>query len=351
MDVEPDMARAMKTFRKVPRYGHAVGRVMVHEAALLDWQRIVRLLESDFDECLDILRETEYGPYLEDATVSRDVEAGLQSFLVDQYKFLDDICAGTYVARFLHLKYDFHNLKVLFKEKYFADSTEEMLSRLGELDVEVLGSAIDTGQVGYLPRYWDGVVEEVRAAMEADGDDPGTVDAVADRLYLERRLELARMEKSRFLISYARAAIDVANLRIFLRGRGLDKDQGYYRLALAGGGRLEQSRLLDLSGDSYERLAAKLLSTRYGRMLEEVLRTEEKGVRLTSLDRYSDEYLLEKLGAMNRIRVGPERIVNYILTRENEVVLIRILLQGKLHQLTPAAIEKVINPAYLAERG
>lgn len=351
MDVEPDMARAMKTFRKVPRYGHAVGRIMVHEAALLDWQRIVRLLESGFSECLEILRETEYGPYLEDAVVSGDVEEGLQRFLVGQYSFLDDICAGTYVARFLHLKYDFHNLKVIFKEKYFGDSTEDMLWVLGSLDVEVLEAAINSGQVGHLPRYWDGVVEEVRAAVEADEEDPGTVDAVADRLYLERRLELARMEKSRFLISHARAAIDVANLRILLRGRRLDKEQGYYRLALANGGRLERIMLLDLSGDAHERLAARLISTRYGRMLEEVLHTEDKEVRLTSLDRHSDEYLLEKLGAMDRIRVGPERIVRYILTRENEVVLIRIILQGKLHRLTPAAIEEVINPKYLAERG
>ncbi|MCG2795896.1 MAG: V-type ATPase subunit, partial [Actinomycetia bacterium] len=297
MDVEPDMARAMKTFRKVPRYGHAVGRIMVHEAALLDWQRIVRLLESGFSECLEILRETEYGPYLEDAVVSEDVEEGLQRFLVGQYSFLDDICAGTYVARFLHLKYDFHNLKVIFKEKCFGDSTEDMLSVLGSLDVEVLEAAINSGQVGHLPRYWDGVVEEVRAAVEADEEDPGTVDAVADQLYLERRLELARMEKSRFLISYARAAIDVANLRILLRGRRLDKEQGYYRLALANGGRLERIMLLDLSGDAHERLVARLISTRYGRMLEEVLHTEDKEVRLTSLDRHSDEYLLEKLGA------------------------------------------------------
>lgn len=350
MDVEPDMARAMKTFRKVPRYGHAVGRIMVHEAALLDWQRIVRMLESGFSECLEILRETEYGPYLEDALVSSDIEDGLQRFLVEQYAFLDDICAGTQVARFLHLKYDFHNLKVIFKQKYFGDSSGRMFSDLGGLDVAVLEQAIKGGQVGHLTRYWDTVVEEVGAAV-AEEEDPGTVDAVADRLYQERRLAVARMEKSRFLISYARASVDVVNLKVLLRGRRLDKDREYYGMALADGGRLDLSLLLDLSGDSYERLAARLVSTRYGRMLEQVIHTEDREVRLTSLDRYSDEYLLEKLGAMDRIRVGPERIVRYILTRENEVVLIRILLQGKLHRLTPEAIEQVINPAYLAERG
>lgn len=342
MEVQADMTRALKTFRKVPRYGHAVGRIMVREAALLDWQRTERLVGSDYDDCLEVLRETSFGPYMEDATVSDEIERGLQRFLVDEYDFIDEICRGSNVAEFLHVKYDFHNLRVILKRKYFDGSAERMLSELGQLDVDAMAESADRRQYGELPVYWENLIERLKGELEEGAEDPGFIDTIIDRSYLERRLELARAEKTRFLVNYARAAIDVANLGVILRGREFGKDREYYQQALAEGGRLDKSRLVDLSGDPFDRMAGKLLSTQYGDMLEEALKSEEKGVRLTSLDRHSDEYLLEKLGTLGRIRVGPERIVRYMLTRENEVVLLRILLMGKLHKLSAAAIEERI---------
>lgn len=348
MEVEPEMTRALKTFRRVPRYGHAVGRIMVHESALLNWQRIERMLESDFSGCLGVLQETDYGPYLEGVTVSQEVEDGLQKFLADEYLFLDDIAGGTPVAEMMHIKYDFHNLKVIFQRKYFGESDEEMLSGLGSIDVARAESSVDTPRSGNLSPYWENTIEKIKDTLQRGEIEPSRIDTVADRMYLERRLELARVSGSRFLVNYARAAIDVANLRILLRAREFDKDRDYYTEALADGGRLLKINLIELSGETYDRLAAKLLASRYGRMLDEVLSLEEKRPRLTSLDRSSDEYLLEKLASVSRVSVGPERIVRYIVTRENEVVLIRVILMGKLHGLTPAAIEARLSPAYLS---
>lgn len=349
MDVEPDMTRAMKTFRRVPKYGHAVGRIMVRESALLNWQRFERLIESDYEECLGILQETDYGPFLEEATVSEEVESGLQRFLEEQYLFIDDICGGTPIADFLHVKYDFHNLKVIFKEKYFGNSAEGMISGLGGQDVERLRGSVEASRSGNLAEYWELLIDRMRGEMEKDGAEPSTVDVLAERSYLERRLELAGQTKSRLMVNFARACVDVANLRIILRGRELEKGREYYELAMAEGGRLKKRDLLDISGETFDRLTAQLMSSKYGRMLDEVLGTEDRKARLTSLDRASDEYLLEKLGSLTRISVGPERIVKYMITREDEVVLLRVILMGKLHRLTAAAIEKRLSQAYMRQ--
>jgi V/A-type H+/Na+-transporting ATPase subunit C len=345
---DPDMSRAMKTFRKVPRYGQAVGRVMVKEGALLNRQRVTRLVESDYDEAMAVLQETEYGPYLEGRMVSREIDEGLEEFLSDQYDFLDEVCGGTLVAQYLRLKYDFHNMKVVLKEKYFGSGLEPVFSRLGGLDVEQLRLQAES-RTGEVPGYWRKLMDTINRKMEGREDDPGWLDALADRRYLERRLELARMERSKFLVDYTRATVDVANIRVLLRGKNLDKPSEYYRAALAEGGRIEKRRMVDVAGDPHERMSSRLLSTRYGRMLEQVLEGGDGGVRLTTLDRQSDEYLLEKLAGLARIKIGPERIVRYILSRENEVVLVRVTMMGKIHNLTPEQIEKVINPAYMGE--
>ena len=346
MDVEPDMAKAMKSFMRVPRYGQAVGRVMVREARVLNWQRIERVIEADYEGAVNVLLETDFGPYLERAGVAREIEEGLRDFLRDQYAFLDQVCAGTRVAEFMHLKYDFHNMKVLLKQMFFGASEDKMLSGLGSIDTGRMAGSLEQKRSGNLPPYWEDLLERLKGRV-AKGGGPQKVDTLADREFLERRLWIARAEKSKFLVDFSRAAIDVANLRLLLRARELDKSASYFEEALAEGGRLPRRDMLDLAGQPTDRLSARLLVGRYGRMLEAVFGGDEKRVRLTSLDRDSDEYLLEKIARMKRISIGPERIVSYMIKRENEATLLRIILMGKLHGLSARAIEKRVSPIYL----
>ena len=346
MDIEPEMTRAMKTFRRVARYGTAVGRIMVREAGLFNWQRVERLIEADFHDALRILLETRYGKYLEGVTVSKEIEDGLQRFMADEYRFLDEVCAGTLVAEFMHAKYDFHNLKVALKRLYFGGEEEEMISRLGSIDPGDLELSVEKQRSGFLPGYMERAIERTRASRERLGDDPQILDTAIERLFLERRLELARREKSRFLVSFARAAIDVVNLKLLLRGRGVGKGRDYFVEALCEGGRLGKTLLLELAGESPERLNAKLLATQYGRMLDKVLEAGEGSAGLSSLDRASDEFLVEKLGSSRRIAVGPERIVTYMMALENEVAVLRIVLMGKLHGVSSVTLEARLSPVY-----
>ncbi len=344
MEVDPYMTRAMKTFFKVPRYGTACGRVMMKEATLLNWQRVERILESGFDEALGVLLETESGKYLAGAKVAADVENGLMNFLIEEYRFLDEICSGTLVSAFLHLKYDFHNMKVLFKEEITGMAHDEgiLLGELGTVDTEEMRLSVSRHRRGYLPALLEESIETIRTGLDKRGNDPQMVDTIADRLFLEARLKLAVLEKSRFLVNFATSALDLANLKVLLRGVALGKERSFYEEAFATGGKIPRHTLMELSSESPERISARLLTTRYGRMLSPVLDVADKRVRLTTLDKQSDEYIMEQCARMSRVAIGPERIVRYILRRENEVVLLRIILMGKLHGLTPEAIEERI---------
>jgi V/A-type H+/Na+-transporting ATPase subunit C len=344
MDIEPDMTRAMKTFNRVPRYGTAVGRIMMHEATLLNWQRIERLIESGFADCITVLLDTEYGPFLEGATVAAEVERALMSFLVAQYELLDSICVGTYVPDFMHLKYDFHNIKVLVKLGRGETRVEGLLSGLGSLDTDRLAHSVQGGG-GNLGAFWEGLIAGLKREIDLF-EGPEAVDTVADRVFLERRLAIAQKEKSRLLVDFSRAAIDVANLKILLRGRVLGKHAEYYSAALASGGRLDRGELAGLAGDPQDRFSARLLATKYYRMLEDMLHSEDRTVRLTSLDRDTDGFLLEKLAGMRRMALGPERIVRYMLMRENEVTLLRVVLMGKLHGVSAPVIERRLSSTY-----
>jgi V/A-type H+-transporting ATPase subunit C len=333
------MVAFVKSFSKAGKYGHAVGRIMVQEASLLTWQQVHRLIESDFEEALAVTQETVYGPYLEGAILPEEIGSGLMRFLIDEYRFIDEVCAGTLAAEFMHTKYDFHNLRVLLKQHYFDDSGEDKLfSELGTVDVEELRRCVEV-QSGQVPGYLREVEIEVRRRLERDPADPQLLDTVIDRAFLERRLKVAELEDSGLLIDFSRAAIDVANLRVLLRGFSLGKEREYYDEALAEHGKLPRGDLLDLSGQPYENLAEKLLKSQYGQMLTDVLGRGEEKVRLTSLDKASDDYLLGEMRRFTMVSMGPERVVRFMMTRENEVVMLRIILMGKLHALSPQVIE------------
>jgi V/A-type H+-transporting ATPase subunit C len=341
------MAYSIKSFSKASRYGHAVGRVMVHENTLLTPQLVARMVESDLEEALGVTSETVYGPYLEGASSSKDVEEGLLSFLTDEFRFMDQICAGTLVAKFMHLKYDFHNLKVLLKQKYLGDGGDALLSTLGRIDVAEMRRGLDEGTRGRVPVYlWDAA----RAAVADDQQpDPQRIDTVVDRAFLQRRLEIAKEEGSRLLVKFCRAAVDVANLNVLLRGAELDKTGQFYWEALADGGDLDKVLMLRLSGEPFSVVAEKLLGSRYGKMFSSVLGEAGEKVRLTSLDRASDEFLLEQVSGFSVVSMGPERIVRFMLTRENEVAMLRTILLGKLYNLTPDVIESRLPAAYVKE--
>jgi V/A-type H+-transporting ATPase subunit C len=201
---------------------------------------------------------------------------------------------------------------------------------------------------GLVPRLASGV-KALRSLAERDVPGSATIETVVDRAYLEARLSVARQEKSRPLEDFCRAAIDVGNVMVLLRGPAHMKDTGYYELALAEDGDVPRKRLLALAGASPDEISRRLMGSMYGGIIAGALEAGDELPRLSLLDRASDEYLMERVRKLSRVSVGPERIIKYMTTRETEVTLIRVILVGKLNGLSTGLLEERISLKYLEE--
>ncbi|MDI7251770.1 MAG: V-type ATPase subunit, partial [Actinomycetota bacterium] len=91
----------------------------------------------------------------------------------------------------------------------------------------------------------------------------------------------------------------------------------------------------------------KLEQTRYSSRLLELLGEEEEKPSLSDFDRRSDDYIMDMLRASRRISVGVEPVFAFVRARENEVTMVRMILMGKLHNLAPEAIERMLRKPYL----
>ncbi len=334
--------KSLKVWRDPVRYGYAVGRIKVRELNLLNRQRLGRLIEADFDEALHILEEMDYGEYLKGARVASDVDAGLMRFLQELYILLKEITpAGSHIAEFLLDRYDFHNLKVLLKQRCCGDGKDGLLLNLGTLDPDTLQAALENP--AKLPAHMIGPVFEILTLPEVTSQ---WVDTIVDRYFFEHRLALAHEERSGFMEEFARTSLDLANLKILLRAKNLSKDAGFLWRALADGGRVDKAWLVSLVAMPAEEMLHALGRSKYAAGLLPFLEVEDEQIRLTDYDKRADDLLMAQLHRALQIAVGVEPILGYMRGRENDVTVLRIILMGKLHNLSPEAIERHVRELY-----
>ncbi len=334
--------RRIRPFHDVTRYGYAVGMTRVLETQMLSSQHIERLVDAGYDEALHILDETDIGDYLQEARLTKEVDAGLTAFLRDVYAALAKaLSKDSFLMDFFLCRYDFHNLKALLKAGPEAAKPEGLLRGMGVVGVETLKSGLEDPAA--LPSPYRETLQELAGGW----DTPQQLDTIVDRHFLEYRLFLAKREDSPFMIDFARASIDLANLKLLLRGRILSKDRDFMQGMLAAGGFIDTASLLDLYGDSPEIMMKKLEAIVYYSRLLELVEDEEEIVRLTEFDRRSDDHLMEMVRGTKRISLGAEPIFAYVRARENEALMVRIILEAKLHRISPDAIAKMLRKLYI----
>jgi V/A-type H+-transporting ATPase subunit C len=334
--------KRIRPFHETTRYGFAVGRIRVLETQLLSANRLERLVEADYEGALNILDEVAMGDYLAKAEVAREVDSGLTAFLRDIYASMaESLPRDSCLLDFFLCRYDFHNLKSLLKASLSDREPENLLEGLGLVDIDILRNGIQNPEMLASPYR-----ETVTEVMEREAG-PQEMDTIIDRHYLQYRLYLAAREDSPFILHFARSSIDLANLKTVIRARNLDKSREFMEYALVEGGFISTSYFLDIYGDSPEVMTRELEKTRYNRVLLEIMEESGEITRLTEFDRRSDDYLMDLVRGTKRVSVGVEPIFAYVQARENELMLVRIILMAKLHNISPADIEKMLRKLYI----
>jgi V/A-type H+-transporting ATPase subunit C len=281
------------------------------------------------------------GEYLAGARLARDIDAGLTAFLRQVYDTLAEaLPPGSLVIEFFTCRYDFHNLKALLKARLDGKEPRGLLEGLGTVGPETLRNGMEDPAA--LPSPYREVVEEA-----AGKTTPQDLDTLVEKHYLAYRLYLAEREGSPFIVDFARASIDLANLKLVIRSRLLSKEREFLEEMIVRGGFIQASDLIDLYTDPPEIMAKRLEANRYYSRLLEISESADHVVRLTDFDRKSDDMLMEMVRGMKRVSVGVEPVFAYLRARENEVLMVRMILIAKLHNIPPDAIDKSLRKLYI----
>lgn len=370
------------------RFAHAAARVRVLELRMLDRGRIERLLDAaGVGEILHILAETEYGPAVAALKGGDDYEQVLTGELSRAYAVVGSFSPEPRLLQSWAARHAFHNLKALLKGFFGGQAAEDSaLSALSPVSREqleaVVAEAVDAPQGGRrpvsvpMPRVPSGppqmrvggtVVERVsgpeaepylqRAAAEAaaafrTGGGPEEIDQAVDRVYQEYLLALATGAGAEFLRGWVVHWADLANLRTFCRYALAGREGGSFGRALLPGGLVPVDRLTPAyagaegSQGKLAALAALAASTPYAAVVAEGLRRFEAEGLLHGLERESDLFLLEYLRRAQKTAFGIAPVWAYLMGKEQEVRLLRLILVGKSAGLSREQLRERISDVY-----
>jgi V/A-type H+-transporting ATPase subunit C len=135
------------------KYTYALGVIRAREVRLLTEKKLEELLStSDVGELMSALHDTDYGQFFRNIKKS-EAEKALEDSKIALYNDLEKLIADSDVMRILRAKYDFHNVKVLLKEKISEADFSDKCSTLGSVTVSKIQEIFKEEKYSYLPEY------------------------------------------------------------------------------------------------------------------------------------------------------------------------------------------------------
>ncbi|MBD3181225.1 V-type ATP synthase subunit C [Candidatus Poribacteria bacterium] len=332
-------------------YAYAVGRIRAMETRLLNGTDITRLLEADSAaEVIKILSEGEYEKTMSGISDIMDFETALNQEREYVYNLIDELSLDPQLSQIFRIKWDFHNLKVLLKSNYQDGSvSQDALVESGTIPIEDLKQKIqpdeEAGNVN-LPQYINDALDEAKESYEED-QNPQVIDIVIDRHMHSFMYKSAEDADNNFMTGYLKAIADLTNIKSFIRIKSLDETMRLLDAVLLPHGSLDKQFYIKQFDETVDNFAASLSNTPYAQVVAEGLRSWPEDKSLAVYERLSDEYFMDFIRKAKYMVFGVEPIIGYLLAKEHEMKLIRIIVIGKLNDLPSDAIKERLRKTYV----
>lgn len=330
-----------------PSYAYAAAHAFALENKLLSHDRLERMVDApSAADAYKILVETEYGNGISEIPDFHDYEKLLSEETRKLHELIKSISPTPRITDLFFIKYDFHNLKVLLKARYLNRDQDQLLMEVGTLPIEILKEAVEEREYDSLPSIIGNTVKELDEMMDLKVD-PRNIDLALDRAMYEYIFQECRRCKNTFVMDYFTKQVDLINIRSFIRVRKMDETFGFLKEVLLPHGRLDYGFFEQIMQVPLEALADQFAHTEYAGLVREGVEDFIKTGALTVYERLMDDFLLDYVKSVRWNPTGLEPVIGYLLAKENEIRLIRIVMVGKINNLPAEKIRERLRDVYV----
>ena len=324
-----------------------IPRLRVLETRLLDKAKIDRMIDSNSaDEALKTLRETEYANLMANVKRPEDYEEVLREELKRVYHEMYKMSPSKEVIDIMSIKYDYHNIKVILKGRFLNKDLSDILIQVGRTETAKLKSILDNEELVDLNPIMRNGIEETIVDFNSK-KDPQRIDIILDRYMYEEIKSIAKGLEDEFTSNYIKALIDLTNIKTLLRVKKQNKGREFLLSVVIDGGNIDKDMLLVLLTDSTENIPSKLSHTNYVNILKAGVEDYSKTNSAGLLEKLVDNYIMDMMKDAKMIPFGCEPLLSYIYAKETEIKVIRIIMVGKLNNITAEVIRERLRDVYV----
>ncbi len=328
-------------------YIYSVTRIRALENKLLDKPKIDRMVEAkNPDEVIKVLYETSYAGLISELSDIEDYEIVLSKEIENTYELVRKMAPEPELIDILQLKYDIHNLKVLMKSSFLNEDNDDLLTNAGSIMPAKLKEMVKEKNFVFLDTDIKRGLEEIINNFSID-PDPQIIDLILDRCLYTVLNRIAENCNSDFIKEFVEFQIDLNNIKMLVRVKAMGYGRDFVKKAFISGGRLDYSFFSDSIDEPVETIKDKLLAKEYSNVIADGIDSYIKTKSLMRFEKLSDDFLLDYAKKGKYVAFGIEPIIGYIMAKENEAKIIRIIMVGKINNIDNELIRERLRDVYV----
>ena len=311
------------------RYAFETARVRGIEMHLLSRAILLDMANaSSFAQAADLLSATEY--LLSSTSRARgQMEQLLGERRAAARQLFSVLCLDRPIVELFRTRDDFANLRLVLRRTLTEKPVAADYSDEGNFPPELFEQVFEEQNYELVPDYMQQAAESAVLAYYQD-KDIRRIDYAIDKAQAHYNLTTAHRLESIFLLNLFRIQIDLTNIRTILRLKFTESEQ---RNVLLDGGFVARDRLEKALELGYEQLGSLFFVTPYYRLVETGSAYLAAEKSFLKLEQQCDEYLAGFLKTTITITAGPQPIIAYLLTKEQEIRTVRLILTAKRNHL------------------
>jgi V/A-type H+/Na+-transporting ATPase subunit C len=319
-----------------PSISYACGRVGVLRRTALRHAQLDRLISArGYEDAKRVLSDIGFA-----AADDADFQTAADQHVRRACELIRAVTPDQRVTDCFLLRYDIHNLKVLFKSRHLAQQPQ-FLSECGTLGVDKLRHCVAEHTYSLLPPELKKTMESLEKRSAA-AFDPMLVDTELDQaMYRQIFANLRGNPKAKVAQEYFRAKVDLQNVIMLLRLKAMGKDAAFFQTVGLDGGNVTAKACANAFAES-ERLARPL--RRYSAdIYQAALNAAVDARKLPYLEKTADDFLFQLFRKYQYDCAALEILIAYLLQKQREATDVRLIMTGKLNSFSPEAVTERVR--------
>lgn len=307
-----------------------------------EWTTLVQA--SSLTQALEQLQKSPYDIHVQELAESKQFDAVLLQQLTMKYQELYELIPTPELLDVFSIRYTYHNLKVLLKEKFAEKNFQDLLVPIGRYKMDTLRQLVETRESTDVPSIMEEAVREAWTDFENFGRLE-TADIFMDTYYFKHLRYLDNVIGEEKIHDIIMVMIDLENISTLIRANKQKQSRSFLQTVLSNVGSVEKTKLIDtVQEQGWNSLVELFDHVSYKDELAAIV--SEENVSVLQIELLKDKLIYEALKDATFDAFGPYPSLAYIHASEMEVRNLRLLLVGLDNEFAPEQLIERMRPVY-----